>query len=37
MAILKTNTGCSWMVELKDNKGTVCLDQGGLDLALLIR
>jgi hypothetical protein len=26
--ILKTNTGCSWMVKLRDVKGIVCLDQG---------
>lgn len=26
--ILKTNTGCSWMVKLKDVKGTVAMDQG---------
>ncbi|KAK1628116.1 hypothetical protein QYE76_002431 [Lolium multiflorum] len=28
MIILKITTGCSWMVKLRDVKGTVCLDQG---------
>ncbi|KAK1603919.1 hypothetical protein QYE76_027592 [Lolium multiflorum] len=26
--ILKTNTGCSWMVKLREIKDVVCLDQG---------
>jgi hypothetical protein len=26
--ILKTNTGYSWMVKLRDIKCTICLDQG---------
>jgi hypothetical protein len=26
--ILTMNTDCSWMVKLRDVKGTVCLDQG---------
>uniref|UniRef100_A0ACD5WJ99 Uncharacterized protein n=1 Tax=Avena sativa TaxID=4498 RepID=A0ACD5WJ99_AVESA len=26
--VLKTNTGCSWMVKLRDVSGRICLEQG---------
>ena len=32
--VLKTNTGCSWAVKLKDVKGTVCLGQGWTGFAI---
>jgi hypothetical protein len=32
--ILKTNTGYSWMVKLRDVKGIVCLDQGWPEFAI---
>jgi hypothetical protein len=32
--ILKTNSDCYWTVKVKDMKGTISMNQGGLDLPL---